>query len=94
MAANLVKAGFKVTGFDLSKQAQMAASKAGVSLAESAAEAVKGAGTLMTMLPAGKHVISVWAEVEKIISIRIRFLQRGVSSNYAPLLPFAPEPPP
>ena len=29
MAANLVKAGFKVTGFDLSKQAQMAASKAG-----------------------------------------------------------------
>jgi len=44
MAANLVKAGFKVTGFDLSKQAQMAASKAGVSLAESAAEAVKGAG--------------------------------------------------
>ncbi len=63
MAANLVKAGFKVTGFDLSKQAQMAASKAGVSLAESAAEAVKGAGALITMLPTGKHVTDVWAEV-------------------------------
>ena len=63
MAANLVKAGFEVAGFDLSKLAQMAASKAGISLAESAAEAVKGAGTLMTMLPAGKHVIGVWAEV-------------------------------
>jgi 3-hydroxyisobutyrate dehydrogenase-like beta-hydroxyacid dehydrogenase len=45
MAANLVKAGFEVAGFDLSKLAQMAASKAGISLAESAAEAVKGAGT-------------------------------------------------
>jgi 3-hydroxyisobutyrate dehydrogenase len=63
MAASLVKAGFKVTGFDLSEQARMAASKAGVSLAESAAEAVKDAGTLMTMLPTGKHVIGVWAEV-------------------------------
>ena len=41
----------------------MAAWKAGISLAQSAAEAVQGADTLMTMLPAGKHVIGVWAEV-------------------------------
>jgi 3-hydroxyisobutyrate dehydrogenase len=41
----------------------MAASKAGISLAQSAAEAVKGASALMTMLPAGKHAIGVWAEV-------------------------------
>jgi 3-hydroxyisobutyrate dehydrogenase len=63
MAANLVKAGFEVGGFDLGEEARMAAWKAGISLAQSAAEAVKGAGTLMTMLPAGKHVIGVWAEV-------------------------------
>jgi 3-hydroxyisobutyrate dehydrogenase len=63
MAANLVKVGFEVAGFDLSEEARMAASKAGISLAQSAAEAVKGASALMTMLPAGKHVIGVWAEV-------------------------------
>ena len=63
MAADLVKAGFKVKAFDLSKQAQMAASKAGVSLAESAAEADQAAGTLITIHPPGKRAISVWAEV-------------------------------
>jgi 3-hydroxyisobutyrate dehydrogenase len=63
MAANLVKVGFEVAGFVLSEEARMAASKAGISLAQSAAEAVKGASALMTMLPAGKHAIGVWAEV-------------------------------
>ena len=38
MAANLVKAGFEVAGFDLGEEARMAAWKAGISLAQSAAE--------------------------------------------------------
>jgi 3-hydroxyisobutyrate dehydrogenase len=63
MAANLVKAGFEVTGFDLGEEARATAAKAGVSLAASAAECVKDAGTLVTMLPAGKHVIGVWSEL-------------------------------
>jgi 3-hydroxyisobutyrate dehydrogenase len=63
MAANLVKAGCEVTAFDLSEAARTEASKAGISLAPNAVDAVKSAGVLVTMLPAGKHVIDVWTEV-------------------------------
>jgi 3-hydroxyisobutyrate dehydrogenase len=63
MAANLVKAGHKVHGFDLVKASKDAAKADGVSIAASATEAVKGAEIVITMLPAGKHVLSVWKEV-------------------------------
>jgi len=63
MAANLVKAGHKVTGFDLSPASCAEAEKAGITIAESAVAAVSGAEIIITMLPAGKHVRSVWAEI-------------------------------
>ena len=56
MAANLVKAGHQVTGFDLSAECIARAKDAGVQIAASAAEAVKGAAVLISMLPASRHV--------------------------------------
>ena len=63
MAANLVKAGHTVVGFDLVPASRDAAKAAGVSIAAKAAEVVKGAEVVITMLPAGKHVLSVWNEI-------------------------------
>jgi 3-hydroxyisobutyrate dehydrogenase len=63
MAANLVKAGHKVVGFDLAPASRDAAKADGVSIADKAAEAVKGSEVVITMLPAGKHVLSVWNEI-------------------------------
>ncbi len=60
MAANLVKAGHTVTGYDLNPAALEALSAAGGKIAASAAEAAKGAGVVITMLPAGEHVRDVW----------------------------------
>jgi 3-hydroxyisobutyrate dehydrogenase len=63
MAANLVKAGHAVHGFDLVPASRDAAKADGVSIAVRAAEAVADAEVVITMLPAGKHVLSVWNEV-------------------------------
>jgi 3-hydroxyisobutyrate dehydrogenase len=63
MAANLVKAGDKVTGFDLVEASRNQAKADGTASADSAAAAVKGADVVITMLPAGKHVVSVWTEI-------------------------------
>src|SRR3954468_15038332 len=63
MAANLVKAGHKVTAFDLVEASRKQARSDGAGIADSAAGAVKGAEVVITMLPAGKHVISVWTDV-------------------------------
>ncbi len=63
MAANLVKAGHRVTGFDLSGAACEAAKAAGTSIAADATAAVAGAEVVITMLPAGKHVIGVFGEI-------------------------------
>jgi 3-hydroxyisobutyrate dehydrogenase len=60
MAANLVKAGHHVTGFDLSKPAMEAFANAGGQVAYTAAEAAKDAEFVITMLPAGQHVRDVW----------------------------------
>lgn len=60
MAANLVKAGHTVTGFDLSAPVLAALEAAGGKVATSAAEAAKGASVVITMLPAGEHVREVW----------------------------------
>lgn len=59
MAANLVKAGHKVVGFDLSKAALEAFPG---EKAASAGAAVKEAEVVITMLPAGPHVASVYAD--------------------------------
>ena len=60
MAANLVKAGHSVTGYDLNPAALEALVAAGGKTAASAAEAARGADVVITMLPAGEHVRDVW----------------------------------
>lgn len=63
MAANLVKAGHRVAGFDLVPALCDAARTNGVTIAGSARAAVTNADVIITMLPAGRHVVSVWTEV-------------------------------
>ena len=62
MAANLAKAGHEVVAFDLSEDALARAEGRGASRASSAAQAVKDAEAVITMLPAGRHVRAVFAE--------------------------------
>ncbi len=63
MAANLVKAGHSVVGFDLVEAAKQAAAGSGVTIAASGREAVQAADVVVTMLPAGKHVLEAWADL-------------------------------
>lgn len=63
MAANLVKAGHKVVAFDLTEASRNQAKADGASTAESASGAAKGADVVVTMLPAGKHVLGVWNDI-------------------------------
>ncbi|QEN90212.1 3-hydroxyisobutyrate dehydrogenase [Labrys sp. KNU-23] len=67
MAANLVKAGHEVRGFDLSPASLDSARADGVIIAASAAEAVKDADAVVTMLPAGAHVLKVWSELSGLV---------------------------
>ena len=60
MAANLVRAGHEVHAFDLSEAALAKAVDNGCLAAKSAAQAVKSADAVVTMLPAGKHVGEVY----------------------------------
>ncbi|RUO80537.1 3-hydroxyisobutyrate dehydrogenase [Idiomarina tyrosinivorans] len=62
MAANLVKAGHSVTVFDLSENALAQAKEAGCGTADSAAAAAAGAEFVVSMLPAGQHVESVYVK--------------------------------
>ena len=63
MAANLVKAGHSVQGFDLMTANLEAAKANGVTVMADAGAAVAGAEVVVTMLPAGKHVIAVWSDI-------------------------------
>jgi 3-hydroxyisobutyrate dehydrogenase len=60
MAPNLAKAGHDVQAFDLVPEAVDKAVAAGCAAAPSAAEAVKDADVVITMLPAAKHVRAVF----------------------------------
>ncbi|CUS49302.1 MAG: 3-hydroxyisobutyrate dehydrogenase MmsB [Idiomarinaceae bacterium HL-53] len=60
MATNLVKAGHSVTVFDLSEQALAVLESAGAQVATSASEAVAQAEFVVSMLPADKHVMSLY----------------------------------
>lgn len=62
MAANLAKAGHVVRAFDLSADALARARDAGCETLESAAAAAAGAEAVVTMLPAGAHVESVYRD--------------------------------
>ena len=63
MAANLVGAGHDVAGFDLDAASRDRAAERGVKRATSAHEASAGAEVVVTMLPAGTHVLSVYRDV-------------------------------
>lgn len=60
MAANLAKAGHKVIAFDLSGEALAKAGENGCEPVSDVAEAVGEVDAIVTMLPAGKHVQSVY----------------------------------
>ena len=60
MAANLVAAGYEVVGFDPVAAALDQAREHGVRIATSGAEAVAGVDVVITMLPAGKHVLDAY----------------------------------
>jgi 3-hydroxyisobutyrate dehydrogenase len=63
MAANLVKAGHAVLGFDLVPENLTVAREHGVTVTASAGAAVEGADVVITMLPAGRHVLSVYEDI-------------------------------
>jgi len=60
MAPNLAKAGHDVRAFDLVPEAVQHASEGGCTAAGSAADAVKDADVVITMLPAAQHVRAVY----------------------------------
>ena len=60
MAPNLAKAGHDVRAFDRVAEAVEKAKEAGCSVASSAADAVKDADVVITMLPAAQHVRKVF----------------------------------
>ncbi|WP_112662220.1 3-hydroxyisobutyrate dehydrogenase [Microvirga flavescens] len=67
MAANLVKADHEVIGFDLSPASCDQARADGVTVVGSALDAVRNADVVITMLPAGTHVLSVWSTIIPIV---------------------------
>lgn len=60
MALNLVKAGHSLTVYDLVAESAARLGDAGAQVAPSAAEAVKGCEVVISMLPASKHVESLY----------------------------------
>jgi 3-hydroxyisobutyrate dehydrogenase len=63
MAANLVKAGHKVTGFRSRRLFVRRREGRGCRDRGVRPGRVEGAEIVVTMLPAGKHVVSVWSEI-------------------------------
>ena len=62
MAANLARAGHSVIAFDLSGEALARAGAAGCTPVSDPVQAVSDADVIVTMLPAGKHVASVYEQ--------------------------------
>lgn len=60
MAINLVKAGHKVIGFDLSDAAMTTHAEAGGDRGTSVADLAAASDVIVTMLPAGKHVRQIY----------------------------------
>ncbi|ACE93571.1 putative 3-hydroxyisobutyrate dehydrogenase protein (plasmid) [Rhizobium etli CIAT 652] len=63
MAANLVKAGHEVLGFDLAASVLKAAEASGVKPASHVSQAVKDAEIVISMLPQGRHVLTAWTDI-------------------------------
>jgi 3-hydroxyisobutyrate dehydrogenase len=60
MAANLLKAGHEVRGFDVVPAANEAAAKAGIEIAPSAQASVQAADIVISMLPNGRLVLELY----------------------------------
>ena len=71
MATNLVKAGHKVIGFDVSAKARDSALAAGCEVVTDVKEAVKSVDAVIMMLPNGKIVRSVCADIMSVISSEV-----------------------
>ena len=63
MAANLVKSGGHVAGFDVVPASREISAKDGIEIVANAKSAVDDAEIVITMLPAGEHVLSVWNDI-------------------------------
>lgn len=61
MAVNLANAGYEVVGFDLEPSSLDTAFANGISIAKSAIAAVEAADVVVTMLPAGRHVLELYS---------------------------------
>ena len=60
MAENLLKAGYTLSVYDLSEEATARLQQTGASVADSPKDAASNAQVIISMLPAGKHVHSVY----------------------------------
>ena len=70
MAVNLAKAGYAIHAFDLSSEAcAKAAGQPGVTIAASAAAAVDAAEIVISMLPASRHVESLYLGDDGLLTI-------------------------
>ncbi len=63
MALNLKNAGHDIIGFDVTDAAKDAAAKDGITCAPTVTEAAKNVDVVVSMLPAGQHVRTVYAEI-------------------------------
>jgi len=68
MARNLLKAQDKIRAFDVSAAALKPVTEAGATATPTALDAVKDADVVITMLPAGTHVRSVYLESASILT--------------------------
>jgi 3-hydroxyisobutyrate dehydrogenase len=68
MAANLVKAGVQVLGFDVVPEAMKDARRNGVHVVTDPLDAVVQAEVVLTMLPSGQHVISAYEDSPGLLS--------------------------
>lgn len=62
MMRNLLKAGHEVKAYDVVAKLMMTAKEAGAETAAGAGEAARGVDAVITMLPAGQHVRSVYMD--------------------------------
>ena len=69
MAHNLIKAGHDLKAFDLFEEAVQTAVSRGASAAATAKDAATDVDVIVTMLPAGKHVRSVYVDNDALIDI-------------------------
>lgn len=68
MAKNLLKAGHEVVGFDVSRANLDSFQAAGGSAVESPLAVARRAKTVVTMLPAGSHVLQVYSGVDGLLA--------------------------